>query len=69
MKLLAIFQILELHQRLIQESGGTSGVRDFGAFDEQEKLFLDLASGNVSREGLANWLQNKVVPKSNASRN
>jgi death-on-curing protein len=37
--------------------------------DEQEKLFLDLASGNVSREELANWLQRKVVPKSNVSRN
>lgn len=127
MKLLTIFQILELHQHLIEESGGTSGIRDFGALgsalaqpemtfggedlyptliekasapaysicmnhpfvdgnkrvahaameiflvlngfemngsvDEQEKQFLDLASGNVSREELANWLQRKVVPK------
>jgi len=133
MKLLAIFQVLELHQRLIQESGGTSGVRDFGALesalaqpemafggddlyptliekasvlaysicmnhpfvdgnkrvahaameiflvlngfeinasiDEQEKLFLDLASGNVSREELVNWLQRRVLAKSNVSRN
>jgi death-on-curing protein len=133
MRFLTIFQILELHQLLIQESGGASGVRDFGALesalaqpemtfggddlyptliekasalaysicmnhpfvdgnkrvahaameiflvlngfeinasvDEQEKLFLDLASGNVSREELANWLQSKAVPKSNGSRN
>ena len=33
MKLLTIFQILELHKRLIEESGGTSGIRDFGALE------------------------------------
>ncbi len=130
MKRLAVFQILELHRRLIEESGGSSGVRDFGALvsalaqpemtfegkdlyptladkasalahsicmnhsfidgnkrvahaameiflilngfelkasvDEQERLFLDLASGNVSRGQLANWLQSKVAPKSGA---
>lgn len=128
MKPLDIFQILELHERLIAESGGTSGVRDFGALesalvqpemtfdgeelyptlaekasalafslcmnhpfvdgnkrvahaameiflvlngfeinatvDEQEKLFLNLASGRVSREDLVGWLQRKVVPLS-----
>jgi len=126
MKRLAIFQILELHRRLIKESEGISGVRDFGALvsalarpemtfegkdlyptlvdkasalahsicmnhpfvdgnkrvahaameiflvlngfelnasvDEQERLFLELASGNVSREELANWPRSKVVP-------
>jgi death-on-curing protein len=126
MKLLNIFQILELHERLIEESGGASGVRDFGALesalaqpemtfdgeelypsfiekacalahslcmnhpfvdgnkrvahaameiflvlngfeinatvDEQEKLFLDLASGKVSREDLVDWLQKRTVP-------
>jgi len=33
MKVLTIFQILELHERLIEESGGTFGVRDFGALE------------------------------------
>lgn len=33
MKALDIFQILELHERLIEESGGTAGVRDFGALE------------------------------------
>ena len=124
--MLDIFQLLELHERLIAESGGVSGVRDFGALesalaqpemtfdgaelyptviekagalafslcmnhpfvdgnkraahaameiflvlndceinatvDEQEKLFLDLASGKVSREDLVRWLQEKIVP-------
>lgn len=126
MKFLSVFQILELHQRLIETSGGTRGIRDFGALesalaqpemtfdgkdlyptlidkagalayslcmdhpfidgnkrvahaameiflvlngfeidasiDEQEKCFLDMASGKVTREELTNWLQHIVVP-------
>lgn len=33
MKFLNIFQILELHRRLLDEFGGISGVRDFGALE------------------------------------
>lgn len=33
MKFLNIFQILELHRRLLGEFGGISGVRDFGALE------------------------------------
>jgi death-on-curing protein len=33
MKFLTIFQIIELHNRLIKESGGASGIRDFGALE------------------------------------
>ncbi len=126
MKALTIFQILELHERLIETSGGASGVKDFGALesalaqpemtfggedlystliekagalayslcmnhpfvdgnkrvahaameiflilngfeinatvDEQEILFLELASGKVKREELVDWLQRNVVP-------
>lgn len=126
MKFLTVFQILELHQRLIETSGGTGGIRDFGALesalaqpemtfggedlyptlidkagalaysvcmnhpfidgnkrvahaameiflvlngfeidapiDKQEKCFLDMASGKVTREELTNWLQHIVVP-------
>ncbi len=125
MKFLTIFEIMELHDRLIQESGGTTGIRDFGALesalaqpettfggkdlyptliekagalayslcmnhpfvdgnkrishaamevflvlngfeidasiDEQERLFLDLACGNVKRDELVAWLQKKVI--------
>lgn len=131
MKRLTIFQILELHRRLIEDSGGILGVRELGALesalaqpemtfgsedlyptlldkasalayslcrnhpfldgnkrvahaameiilvlngleisasvDEQEKLFLDLARGNVKRDELAHWLRNNVVPKSSAN--
>lgn len=131
MNLLDVFQVLALHERLIAESGGASGVRDFGALesalaqpemtlggeelcptliekagalayslcmnhpfvdgnkrvahaameiflvlngleinapvDEQEKLFLDLASGKVSRKDLTEWLQRKTVPLSRAN--
>jgi len=31
---------------------------------EQEKLFLDLADSRLTREGLVNWLQQRVVPLS-----
>jgi len=128
MKFPSIFQILEVHQRLLEESGGTFGVRDYGALesalaqpemtfggedlyptviekagalayslcmnhpfvdgnkrvahaameiflvlngfeinasvDEQEKLFLELASGKVKRDELVDWLRRNVVPLS-----
>ena len=125
MQLLTLFQILELHQNLIAESGGVSGIRDFGALesalaqpemtfggqdlyptlaekaaalayslvmnhpfvdgnkrvahaameiflvlngyeidasvDEQEELFLNLASGKIKRQELVEWLEKKIV--------
>ena len=125
MQLLTLFQILELHQNLIAESGGASGIRDFGALesalaqpemtfggqdlyptlaekaaalayslvmnhpfvdgnkrvahaameiflvlngyeidasvDEQEELFLNLASGKIKRPELVEWLEKKIV--------
>ncbi len=128
MKYINIFQVLELHTHLLDEFGGVSGVRDFGALesalaqpemtfggedlyptliekasalayslcknhpfidgnkrvahgameiflvlngfeinasiDDQENLFLDLASGKLARESLAHWLQERVVPLS-----
>ena len=131
MKFINIFQVLELHKHLIHESGGISGVRDFGALesavaqpemtfggedlyptliekasalafslcknhpfidgnkrvahgamevflvlngfeinatiDEQEKLFLDLASSKLTREDLTNWLQRSIAPVSHSN--
>jgi len=131
MRYLTIFQVLELHQSLIEATGGSKGVRDFGALepaiaqpemsfggedlyptlidkasalayslcknhpfvdgnkrlahaamevflvlngfevnasvDEQEKLFLDLARGELGREELTDWLQKKAVPISRAN--
>lgn len=125
MQRLTLFQILELHQNLIAESGGASGIRDFGALesalaqpemtfggqdlyptlaekaaalayslvmnhpfvdgnkrvahaameiflvlngyeidasvDEQEELFLNLASGKIKRQELVEWLEKKIV--------
>jgi death-on-curing protein len=125
MKLPTLFQILELHQNLIAESGGASGIRDFGALesalaqpemtfggqdlyltlvektaalayslvmnhpfvdgnkrvahaameillvlngyeinasvDEQEELFLNLASSKIKRQELVEWLEKKIV--------
>ncbi len=33
MKYITLFQILELHQRIIEQSGGSYGIRDFGALE------------------------------------
>ena len=128
MNSLTLFQILELHRRLLEASGGATGIRDWGALesalaqpemsfggedlypkltekaaalayslamnhpfvdgnkrvahaameiflvlngfeidasiDEQEELFLNLASGKISREELAEWLEEKIIQKS-----
>jgi hypothetical protein len=31
--------------------------------DEQERLMLDLAAGDLTREVLQQWLENKTEPK------
>ena len=128
MKYLSIFQIMELHEQVIEQSGGTHGIRDFNSLEsaiaqpemtfggedlyprltqkaaalayslcmnhlfvdgnkrvahaamevflvlngyeiyasinEQEKLFLDLANGRMTREELAEWLERNIVPVS-----
>ena len=33
MKIISLFQILEMHRQIIAQSGGTLGVRDFGALE------------------------------------
>ncbi len=33
--------------------------------DEQEDLFLKLASGKLTRDNLAEWLKEKVIPRTN----
>ncbi len=129
MKIILLFQILELHRQIIAQSGGTLGIRDFGGLesalaqptmtfdkkelyptlaekaaaltfslamnhpfvdgnkrvahaamevflflngceinatvDEQEELFLNLASGKLTRGELSEWIKEKSVPKTN----
>jgi death-on-curing protein len=124
MRYLTLNEVLELHRRIIAQSGGTFGIHDLGALqsalaqprmtfgeqelypslvdkvsalgyslvmnhpfveanersgpaametllvlngfeldadaDEQEKIFLQLASGDLSREELKNWLRAHV---------
>ena len=33
--------------------------------DEQEDLFLKLASGKLTRDNLAEWLKEKAIPRTN----
>lgn len=33
MKYLTLFQVLELHRQMIEQSGGVSGIRDFSALE------------------------------------
>lgn len=33
--------------------------------DEQEDLFLKLASGELTRDNLAEWLKEKAIPRTN----
>jgi death-on-curing protein len=125
MRHLTLGEVAELHQRLIDQSGGASGIRDLGllqsalaqphatfggedlhptlvdkaaalgfalvanhafvdgnkrvghaamevflllngfeinaSVDEQERVVLEVASGELDREGLARWLETKVV--------
>lgn len=127
MRYLTLVEILELHRRIIQQSGGTLGIRDLGLLesaiaqprmtfggeylyptstekaaaigfsiimnhpfidgnkrtghaatetflilngleinapvDEQEELILNIASGNLSREEFAAWLQAHTIPR------
>ncbi len=129
MKIISLFQILEMHRQIIAQSGGTLGIRDFGALesalaqptmtfdkkelyptltekaaaltfslamnhpfvdgnkriahaamevflflngheinatvDEQEELFLNLASGKLTRGELSEWIKEKSVSKTN----
>lgn len=126
MRLLTLGEVIALHRRVLADSGGRPGVRDFGAIasavaqprlsvggrdayptliekaaalgyslirnhgfvdgnkriahaamevflvmngveitatvDEQEQFMLFLAAGEVSRDGLAAWLQSNTIP-------
>ncbi len=33
MKIISLFQILEMHRQIIAQSGGSLGIRDFGALE------------------------------------
>ncbi len=128
MRYLSLSEVLELHSRILQESGGAAGIRDLGAlesavmqpraiydgqdlypdiitkaavlcfllvmnhpfidgnkrighaametvlilngyeinasFEEQEKVFLDLAAGKYKLEDFILWVKNNVTERS-----
>jgi len=52
MKRLTKTQILKMHSLLIQETGGSNGIRD----EELIELGLGLADSSVSYKDLLNWI-------------
>jgi death-on-curing protein len=82
MRFLTLIEVLALHRRVIEQSGGAFGIRDIGllesaiaqprmmfggedlypgllekAVDEQERVVLAIASGELGREAFVEWLQ------------
>ena len=75
MRYLSISEVLELHERIIASSGGSTGIRDLGAlessvsqphatFAQQERTILDLAAGRLDRNGFTKWLKKHTTNRS-----
>ena len=47
MRYISLSEVLELHRRIIEESGGSTGLRDLGG-------------GDVSRDKLIEWLTDHI---------
>ena len=50
MRFLTLIEVLELHRRVIEQSGGAFGIRDVGL------LASAIASGELGREAFVEWL-------------
>lgn len=58
MRYLTLGELIELHNRIIEQSGGADGIRDLGlngfelnaAVDDSESVILCLAAGELERE-------------------
>lgn len=65
MRYLSLVEVLELHEAVIEFSGGARGIRDMGALEaaieEQERIILDLAAGKLSRNEFTSWLKDHVI--------
>jgi prophage maintenance system killer protein len=80
---LTLSEALELHRRIIGQSGGAleqtnkrtghAAMEIFlllnnfeiqSSVDEQERIVLQVASGEMDREAFTVWLRDHVVPKS-----
>jgi prophage maintenance system killer protein len=76
MRWLSLAEVLELHRRLIQQSGGAFGLRDLAMevvmvlnglelradVDASEAVVLAVASGTMDRSALARWLTAHQCP-------
>jgi prophage maintenance system killer protein len=64
MRYVTLAEIVELHRRLLQATGGASGngTEIDASVDEQERLIVDLATGRIGRSQLTDWLRQHVKP-------
>ncbi len=92
MRFLTLIEVLELHRRVIEQSGGAFGIRDVGLLesaiaqprmtfggedlypsllekameinatvDEQERVVVAIASGELGREAFVEWLRRNTT--------
>ena len=52
MRYLTVAEVLDLHRRVVNQSGGSHG-----EIDEQERVILSVAAGAMNRDELTSWLQ------------
>lgn len=69
MRDLTLGEVVELHRRLLQATGAAmetflilNGSEINALVDDQERLMLDLASGQIDRSHFVDWLRQHVTP-------
>ena len=72
MRYVSFSEVLKIHRRIIESSGGALGIRDLGAIDlngyeidastdEQEEIVLGVAAGEIDRISLTAWLKQRTI--------
>jgi prophage maintenance system killer protein len=75
MRHLTLNEVLELYRRLVERYGGSVGIHDLGALESAlaqprmtfggEKIILEVASGELTREAFTGWLRDHIREKKN----
>jgi len=56
-RFLTLIEVLALHHRVIEQSGGAFGIRDLGLLESA------IASGELGREALVEWLRGNTIAR------
>lgn len=62
---LTLSEVTDLHRQVIEQSGGSLGLRDLeidASVDDQEQIILSLASGELQRDAFTDWLKDHPKP-------